>query len=667
MDTLHLWQARSQLVARSSRKEEFAKNGALVDVVPLLVNGDPTELRLASDIVGSLARGATSSTLLALLRSDALPCAIFALGRAARQGYDGLLVLSLARTIQALVWALADHVSASIRWGIGTDWGSAAYIGYDAALHESVLKKDYVIDGGPSMEYMRGRLFGRLGQRAHEALTGMSDDHATNIIEMTSGALDEVLYADSLGSHTALVWLARRAITHMYTSSLDKLLEALLMGDASVGEAICDVLSCSVGISMDGSDDALVARYAHIARYTGALDRIVELAMSDVLHIQQAALWALASIGDYEDVISRLSLCSTVEQIAQIVRRSPEHSVAACSVLVCLARADRVPKIEVLAFLVVLLAGDISIQIQACFCISRLVCDDEALQMHAISEHKLIELLYDMVRAPPANTELGVRRHEACLTVLATMSFQSDIIRQRIIEASPALFSRVVVPSLDLGACGIQVAACRLIRSFARTLGILRTSMYDAGIAAPLLHLMRTTHSERIRSEIIAALSNLVVKFSPIREFLLENGVIDLLCGCAHNSVHLGALWALKNTLWESDTECKHAVMNLLGWDFLAGVLMSDDQACEQGFNIVRNLTTSCDGSKHDVTATVDGLGDRLFVAIEHAVAHNIYPALVHAAFVLVNVADGTDAHRNVLMNRPQILEALCYFLVRQC
>lgn len=672
MEIAQLWRVRTRVVGLRGRKDEFARSGGLADTVATLVIGDPPARRLAADIVGSMARGASPATLLALLRTDALACTLYAL-RCARG--DEALVMPLVQAVSALVRALADHVAPSPRWGIGYDWGRSSLVAMSKATEESfVYPMRGSWDASPSMEQMRSYLVGRIGVLMAAVLRG-SDQieyhlHTTDLIDAYRS---EARHADSLGDHTALVWLARRAIVHLYTTGLEQLLSALFSADPAIGEGACSVLACSAGISMGATTYEYADRCARIVSFrpradTDVLTALAALATCGIVHIQQEALWALAEITACPDVAARLCATragqySALDSIAAMTHCTSELSVAACAVLVNVARAGLASKRDVLALLVVLLSFDVRTQVQAYFVIVCLLRDNEPLQTRAVLELHIFAHIAASLDAHADDSEMSVRLREGCLSVLATMAFESDAMRQRIIESFPTLLRGVVVPALVSPAHGLHIAACRLIRALSRTLGILRTSLYDAGVAAPLLTLFVQTTSERVRSEVIAALCNLLVKHSPIKTYLLEHGVLEHLCECTHGHTGLGALWALRNALWESDASLKRACMDLLGWDYLAELLALGGPISEQAFGIVRNLTSAGGNAQADISMAMDGLGERLFAAAEYAAWRNDVPTLVQAAFVLVNVASGSDAHKALIYARPRTLEMLCLFM----
>ncbi|SNX83204.1 uncharacterized protein MEPE_01910 [Melanopsichium pennsylvanicum] len=231
---------------------------------------------------------------------------------------------------------------------------------------------------------------------------------------------------------------------------------------------------------------------------------------------------------------------------------------------------------------------------------------------------------------------------------------------------------------------------------------------------------------EVVRGEAVAAVCNLVLDFSPMKKTVVDLGGLDALVDLAHNggsthssqgadedeeskyyalqisatispsttstatsrktrtigAVHTGlsgsqqlrlhALWALKNLLSHSDTPLKKLVMSKLTFPFLISLLSSPTTASvmpfkEQALNILRNLAASCEV---DVSYTVSNIGGmaRLMELLDACIweareAGEVGTAVIEqAAYMLVNVATGTEAHMRGILRCPNIMDALVFF-----
>ncbi|PWZ00575.1 ARM repeat-containing protein [Testicularia cyperi] len=401
--------------------------------------------------------------------------------------------------------------------------------------------------------------------------------------------------------------------------------------------------------------------------------------------------------------------------------------------------------------------SQVEIRIQAAFAIARLVSDNVILQtLAAESYHALFKLVTLLDKAcsrsaagasnkperpagaillgggaaipssvtdptlgaaPQAVDESAIRLREACLTALASLTFQQDELRRKLLDTVQPSVLPMVVSSLTFPAMGVRVAACRLTRALSRSISILRTSIVDAGVAPKLVAMLKSADEEEaVKVEAAAAICNLVLEFSPMKKLVQDLGGIERLVQLAHygdsghgvdgerapddgdyttlpvsqrsgssagrdsstrhsgtglsgsQQLRLHALWALKNMLSNAEHGLKAEVMSKLTFAFVVDLCRSGPMVFrEQALNLLRNLGSSKDS---DITFMVDGVGGgaRLMSLLETCIwdgregGEPGSAVIEQAAFVLVNVATGTEAHRRIIVRSPNILDALGYF-----
>lgn len=225
----------------------------------------------------------------------------------------------------------------------------------------------------------------------------------------------------------------------------------------------------------------------------------------------------------------------------------------------------------------------------------------------------------------------------------------------------------------------------------------------------------------QVKIQAMDALSNLVMKFSPMKQFLLENGAIEKLVQIAKgqledessnylnatgivndSSKNIGSgdveskaidgnarfasLWVLKNLLHGSDVKLKKQVLDLLGWDYIASLAFpssansSTDQPLEtsvqqegseftdvqtqwQALEIIGNL---CSTKEEDIEFTILHLGkEKLMDSLESVIwQEKDDSVLLAVASILINIATGRDEHRRMILDRPNLLDAILYFMV---
>lgn len=324
--------------------------------------------------------------------------------------------------------------------------------------------------------------------------------------------------------------------------------------------------------------------------------------------------------------------------------------------------------------------GDV--QVAAIFAVAKLVADDTELQMLATEQYDCIDKLAKLLdKSKQTSASLGTESHfdeqsvrlrEASLTALAALCFQRDEIRRKLVDHTTPTVLPLIVASLGASHVGIRVAACRLVRALSRSISILRTSLVDAGVAAKLLAILHNVdEDEEVKVEATASICNLVLNFSPMKQVLMEGGGIVKLVELARSSygpARLNALWALKNVLYSSDVAVKVHVMESLKWDYVFGLandaVEGEEEIQEQALNIIRNLC-SCREGDIEVALKGFGGGPTLLDLVEGVIwkrkSDNV---LEQAAFILVNIATGSEEHRRLIINRPNLLDALVYFLV---
>nr|KAJ3421767.1 Armadillo repeat-containing protein 8 [Polyrhizophydium stewartii] len=262
---------------------------------------------------------------------------------------------------------------------------------------------------------------------------------------------------------------------------------------------------------------------------------------------------------------------------------------------------------------------------------------------------------WDMPRSPDAFAGLAVsaaaavdRQREAVADVCGL----KEECRKQVIDAK--LLPHIVA-SLSHHSTGVRKAACRCTRSLSRSVKNLRTSLMDAGIAAPLFNLLFDTSID-VQIEASATLCNIVLDFSPMKKIVLEKGGVKRLVELvAQPNILLrrNALWALKNMTFQNDSEIKRDVMQHLGWDKLL-VLMDDGDLViqEQALNLLRNLACGKE------SANIFGVLER---KLQTMAAH---PEIVlQTLYIIVNLGIGNLEHKTAMMARTGLLQHTFAFL----
>ncbi|TVY25892.1 Uncharacterized protein LHYA1_G005254 [Lachnellula hyalina] len=126
----------------------------------------------------------------------------------------------------------------------------------------------------------------------------------------------------------------------------------------------------------------------------------------------------------------------------------------------------------------------------------------------------------------------------------------------------------------------VLIAACGAIRALSRSVGILRTTLIDNGVAMPVFRLLQHPDIE-VQIAATATVCNLVTDVSPMREAIAEAGVLKILCEHAHSmnaKLRLNAVWALKHFVQSVGNDLKRLCLEELGQGWLVQLICDDTE-----------------------------------------------------------------------------------------
>ncbi|KAM7218819.1 ARM repeat-containing protein [Rhypophila decipiens] len=126
----------------------------------------------------------------------------------------------------------------------------------------------------------------------------------------------------------------------------------------------------------------------------------------------------------------------------------------------------------------------------------------------------------------------------------------------------------------------VIIAACHVVRILGRSVRDLRTSLEDHAVAMPIFRLLRDPDTE-VQVAACAAVCNLVPEVSPMREPLIEAGIIKVLCEHAHSQdpgLRLNSMWALKHLVWAVDNKTKKQCLEELESGWLVQLITADTE-----------------------------------------------------------------------------------------
>jgi len=205
---------------------------------------------------------------------------------------------------------------------------------------------------------------------------------------------------------------------------------------------------------------------------------------------------------------------------------------------------------------------------------------------------------------------------EAALMALASLTLLDNDIRTEVTDKL-GMLPRISL-CLNHPHVGTRFAACTCIRSLSRAVQVLRTAILDSEISEILCKIVEDKgEDKRVTNTALAAMSNLVMNFSPLRKSIMERGLllrIAELCRFQEDGLRLSALWTVKNLVNKATKEDKMLVMNHVGWDqLLLFMRHPKDGIREQALNILCNIASNEEGiemvfdqfSKDDIIGAV--------------------------------------------------------------
>ncbi|KAG0279634.1 hypothetical protein BGZ96_001887 [Linnemannia gamsii] len=409
---------------------------------------------------------------------------------------------------------------------------------------------------------------------------------------------------------------------------------------------------------------------------SGAIPLLMRLLASGISKSQEAALGALAALVKDNPELAQVIAQMRLEKgerpapfILRLVRdKSPTMRLAAATCLTYLNRAGVIPEHDgdimliVLPILVKMLQLTGAVQETAPQVLAHLIWESENMQKAVCDMEAIPKLASIISQMDEEDNVYGIvgqkdKLKENSLLALAAISQLKEDCRKQVIEAK--VLSHIV-SAMSHPAVGVRAAACQCTRSLSRSVKNLRTSLVDAGIENPLFQLLSDEDLGVLRSA-TATLCNIVLDVSPMKKTIMERGIVAKfvrMISYGDNVVRLNTVWAIKNLVFEAESEVKENVMRQFGYNNLVLLLNDSEPAVqEQALNLVRNLAHK---REHDIEQVFRGLGNgQLLSIIEEKLSWDDPRLLEHALYVLVNIATGTEYHKQSILKRQGILRSV--------
>jgi hypothetical protein len=322
------------------------------------------------------------------------------------------------------------------------------------------------------------------------------------------------------------------------------------------------------------------------------------------------------------------------------------------------------------------------------------ICRDNEKCAAMAVEVGVIKKIMAVLKSADINSWREDELIENNLLALAGIGIHKDSFRLEIVENGALAFVIKIISLKPASASNtsalrkVKVAACHVLRALSRSVTLLRTSLASTDIVEGIVDLLNMESEEQnqsvmdsndetffeehkqqledqleVKTAVMAAICNLILEFSPIQKTIFDKGVLDLIIDSAHSEyppLRLNSIWALKHAIFEATKDMKTMVLAKLKPEYLLELCNDPMLAIqEQSLDFIRNfLCRNFDG----VDYIFETFGrDTLFNLIEEKLdLYEDYPQImIPAIYILVHIAAGTDAHRDIVAQRDSVLTKL--------
>lgn len=434
------------------------------------------------------------------------------------------------------------------------------------------------------------------------------------------------------------------------SEGIERLVSLLAAPNHAVAESAAVLLARAVAATSQAS----------VVANAGGVDGLVSMLLQGDATSKEAAVEALASLAAADDAVAgriaaQQQAVSVMLQLLKDGKARCRYMACACLTAVSKFLPDKPEQQDcsighvqqsVLPVLVKLL-GEGEVREEVPSTLFRLICDSEALQ-RAASDADAISKLAAFLHDEHCSAKLK----EGTLRALGTlcMPLNREDSRKQLLEAKVLT---PIVKSLQDPSASIRAAGCSCLRSLSRSVKHLHSNLINAEVALQLLRLLGDTDYD-VQSMASAALTNMVLHFSPAKEVVLkENGIAQLamLVHSMDSVLRLNGVWALQNLLYGPETDLRRSVMAHVPWADVKALLEDEESSIqEKALCLLRNLLYD---SPKVIDAVLAWSGNELLNIVQHKLDPSracSTTTRLHALYIVVNTAAGNDAQKEFIM-----------------
>ncbi|CAL0335031.1 unnamed protein product [Lupinus luteus] len=391
----------------------------------------------------------------------------------------------------------------------------------------------------------------------------------------------------------------------------------------------------------------------NILCYAGVLEKLTSL-LGGSLSQRDGSLDSLpAIIKNNPEAVSKfvdLHCGRALSSVIQLTKdRYPRTRLLACLFLICVMNSSSSHlqatgiKKKLIHVLLELLDDSGPVGDEASFAFSSLIAKKKDLQKLAFDANA-IDKFHSLLQKRP----LQPKRLEGVFLALADLCSKLECCRSSFLSLQVL---NIVVEALTHNDASVRTAACICLRSVSRSIKNLSAGCFmNERIVFPLVRLLSDL-STSVQVAALAAISNIVVDFMPLKStFMHCGGVKELvrLSKAMDSSLRLNAVRALRNMLFLTDKMCKEVLFVELTASSMASLICDPEPSVqEQALALVRNFVDGCVYSVEYAFAEdgviLDAVGRQLrkFSKVEVG---------IQGLYVLSNIASGNEFHKEAVM-----------------
>lgn len=279
---------------------------------------------------------------------------------------------------------------------------------------------------------------------------------------------------------------------------------------------------------------------------------------------------------------------------------------------------------------------------------------DSDLQKLASISNQLVGALVDLLECP------SVAARQAAFRTFASLGANDEDIRKRMIDTKCLM--KKVMSALEDENKDIRLAAVRCLHSLSRSVQQLRTSFQDYPAWKPLMSILLGNPSTELLTAASSALCNLLLEFSPAKEPMVQQGVVNILANLTTRpeaSLRLNGVWALMNLAFQAEQRVKSQILTALGTVQIFKLLAdSDTRVLMKTLGLFRNLVSP--RAHTDIMMALHGSQVMQGVVLVLEGPHS--PEVKEQALcILGNIADGDRAREHIMSNEDVLKKLIDY------